>query len=505
MSAQAAVATARRAAHQPLAALLAGMAEKVPDLNVSGVQLDSRRVQPGDLFLACKGLRDHGLKFAEQAQQQGAAAVAWEPDTDLRKIELKVPAVAVPALARRAGEIASRYYQSPSERLFVAGITGTDGKTSTAYLLAQALDLLGKNCGYLGTLGAGRTQALQRGDFTTPDAVALQATLAGFVDQGMHAAAMEVSSHALDQARVGGVSFDVAVLTNIGRDHLDYHGDEHRYAAAKHLLFRWPGLRAALLNRDDAHGSAWAHELDASVDCVLYGVDGLAPHGNRYLLARDLHCGAAGLQFKLDSSWGKAEVQAALLGRFNAYNLLAVLGVLLESGVAMSDAVALLGKLQSVPGRMERLSLPNGASAVIDYAHTPQALQQALKACRAHAGGRLICVFGCGGDRDRGKRPQMGAAAAAGAELCIVTDDNPRGEAPSQITEEILAGMSGHAATVVIHDRAEAIARGVELAGADDLLLIAGKGHEDYQLRGDQRLHFSDREQLLALGAGAPA
>ena len=277
MSAQAAVATARRAAHQPLAALLAGMAEKVPDLNVSGVQLDSRRVQPGDLFLACKGLRDHGLKFAEQAQQQGAAAVAWEPDTDLRKIELKVPAVAVPALARRAGEIASRYYQSPSERLFVAGITGTDGKTSTAYLLAQALDLLGKNCGYLGTLGAGRTQALQRGDFTTPDAVALQATLAGFVDQGMHAAAMEVSSHALDQARVGGVSFDVAVLTNIGRDHLDYHGDEHRYAAAKHLLFRWPGLRAALLNRDDAHGSAWAHELDASVDCVLYGVDGLAP------------------------------------------------------------------------------------------------------------------------------------------------------------------------------------------------------------------------------------
>lgn len=484
--------------------LLAGMAAEVPATEVSGVQLDSRQVRSGDLFLACQGLTHHGLDFLSAALAQGAAAVAWEPRPGLVKPQMPVPHVAVDALASRAGEIASRFFGAPSERLHVTGITGTDGKTSTAYLLAQALDVLGLPCGYLGTLGAGRVQALSIGDNTTPDPVALQARLSGFVDAGLKAAAMEVSSHALDQARVSGVSFDVAVLTNIGRDHLDYHGTLSAYAAAKHRLFRWPGLRAAVINRDDRYGRAWAHELAEGLDCVSYGIDGAADCDSRHLIAREVQALDDGLCFTIDSHWGQAELRSGLLGRFNVYNLLAVLGVLLEKGIDLNAAVQALTQVQTVPGRMEGFHLSGGPTVVVDYAHTPQALEQALLAARAHTRGQLTCVFGCGGDRDAGKRPLMGAAAARLADRCIVTDDNPRSESPQQIVAQITAGISDKPMQI-IHDRAEAIRAAVSGANAGDVILVAGKGHEDYQIRGSERRHFSDRECVQQLQQEAHA
>lgn len=489
---------ARSLREQRLPALLAGLADGVPDLQVNGLQADSRRVQAGDLFLACQGLTHHGLDYLDQVLAQGAAAVAWEPQPGRTPPQADVPLVAVEALSVRAGEVAGRYFGAPSERLHVTGITGTDGKTSTAYLLAQALDRLQQPCGYLGTLGAGRIGALSGGEHTTPDPVALQARLAEFVEQQLVCAAMEVSSHALDQARVAGVSFDVAVLTNLGRDHLDYHGDLSRYAAAKHRLFRWPGLQAAVLNRDDNYGRAWAHELAEGLECVSYGIDGAGGRGARHVLARDVRSLEDGLAFTVDTSWGRAELRCGLLGRFNVYNLLAALSVLLLRGVELGDAVQALGQVQTVPGRMEGHRIAGGPTLVVDYAHTPQALEQALLAARAHCRGHLSCVFGCGGDRDVGKRPLMGQVAARLADASIVTDDNPRSEAPQQITDQIVAAMGG-ANCQVIHDREAAIAAALSGAGEGDLILIAGKGHEDYQIRGAERRHYSDREVVSRL------
>lgn len=484
---------------QPLAALLGGFAD-APTVAVSGLSMDSRSVPVGGLFLACNGGHSHGLQFVESAMQHGAAAIAWEPAPGVAPPQLPVPAVAVPELARRAGEVAARFYGHPSTGLFMVGVTGTDGKTSTAWLISQALAQLGQSCGYMGTLGYGFPQALATASHTTPDAVAVQAWLARLQHAGAQAVAMEVSSHALDQGRVNGTGFDVAVLTNLTRDHLDYHGDVAHYAAAKRRLFDMPGLRAAVLNVDDAYGQQWLQALPQGCAGIAYGVGSQVPAAaTRHVLADEPQLHAGGLRLELSTSAGQALLESPLLGRFNAYNLLAALAVLLEHEVPLTTAVQVLGAVQPVPGRMQALHAGGQPLVVVDYAHTPQALVQALAAMRAHTPGKLICVFGCGGDRDRGKRAPMAAAVAAAADYAVVTDDNPRHEAPEAIVAELLKGMPAGFAYCVEHDRARAIHHAIAMAGAQDAVLIAGKGHEDYQLYADERRHFSDVAQVREL------
>ena len=483
--------------------LVAGFAADAPDVPVADLALDSRQVRAGSLFLACRGTKQHGLEFLPQALEAGADALLWEPAPGVAPPDdLPIPAIPVEDLSRRAGEIAARFFDHPARSLHAVGITGTDGKTSTAWLLAQALEALGEPCLYVGTLGSGRVGQLAPGDNTTPDPVSLQRQLHAARIAGVRAVAMEVSSHALDQARVGGITFRTAVLTNVGRDHLDYHGTLEAYAAAKKKLFTEMQPSAAVLNRDDAHGAAWARELAGDGPrLTLYGLDGDAPEA-RHVIGRSLNLRASGIAFEVTSHAGTARIDSRLLGRFNAWNLLAALAALLEKGVALPRACLALSGAATVPGRIEGFRGPAAKPlVVVDYAHTPQALAQVLHAVRAHCRGKMWCVFGCGGDRDRGKRPLMGAAVALAADRAIVTDDNPRSEDPRLIVNEILAGMGagGRAATRVIHDRARAIEAAVREAGPDDVVVVAGKGHEDYQLYGRERRAFSDRAFVAQL------
>jgi UDP-N-acetylmuramoyl-L-alanyl-D-glutamate--2,6-diaminopimelate ligase len=496
---------------RPLRELLAGYADSVHDCMVGGLTLDSRAAEPGSLFLAVRGTRGHGLAHVGEALARGATAVAWEPAAGVEAPALNVPAVAVDQLGARAGDIAARYYGMPSTKLFVAGVTGTDGKTSTAHLIAQGFEALGVPCGYLGTIGRGRLGRLAEASHTTMDAVSVQRNLAELLRDGASACAMEVSSHALDQSRVAGVHFGVAVLTNVGRDHLDYHGTVEAYAAAKRKLFFDCAPQAIVLNRDDPWGARWVDEAQIAgrpqSQVTVYGFDAGGP--SRWVLAREVETRRDGLRIGFDSSWGAATFDSRLLGRFNACNLLAALAALLVRGIPLDAAVAALAQARTVPGRMERFGGPQAvANIVVDYAHTPQALRHALAALRPHTVGRLICVFGCGGDRDRGKRPLMGAAAAELADAVIVTDDNPRSEDPGAIVAEILDGVANeHRSKVSVeHDRARAIERAVRAAGADDIVLVAGKGHEDYQIYGSDRRDFSDREFVAGLlGTGERA
>lgn len=485
---------------QSLAYLLKGLGSAIPDMEVSGVQMDSRRVAAGDLFLACKGQGQHGLSYLEQALKNGAVAVAWESAQGWSLPSTKVPAVEVQHLTHHAGEIAARFFGEPTRRIMTVGITGTDGKTSTAWLLAQALEQLGSPCAYLGTLGYGRIGQLQPATHTTPDPVSLQSHFAQLREQGVTAAAMEVSSHALDQDRVSGVHFKTVILTNITRDHLDYHGTVENYAAAKRKLFERKEAQALILNRDDAYGMRWIQDFPAA---TVYGLDGITPSSGQYVLGRKLQLHGSGIGFDIESSWGSGHLQSRLLGRFNAYNLLAALAAILHSGVDLDRALAALSRVSTVPGRIEAY---RGAKAaplvVVDYAHTPQALEQILKAVRAHTSGKLWCVFGCGGDRDRGKRPLMGAAAAQFADEIILTDDNPRSEKPETIVAEIRIGVPAGRAVRVIHERAEAIAAAVHAAGAEDAVVVAGKGHEETQTYGADVRRFSDRDFVAQLVNG---
>lgn len=489
-----------------LPALLAGFADAVPAVDISGVELDSRRVAAGDLFLACRSAgaasARHGLAHVGQALQRGAAAVAWEPAPGWDEPDIGIPQIAVPALHEHAGEIAARFFAQPSTQMFCIGVTGTDGKTSTAYLIAQALDALGVPCAYLGTIGAGRIGALDRSTHTTPDAVSVQKWLATMHADGVQACAMEVSSHALDQHRIGGVALRTAVLTNITRDHLDYHGTVEAYAAAKRRLFERDSLTTRVLNRDDGYGAAWAAQMPGD-DLLVYGIDGERPDG-RHLIARNLRLDTQGLSFDIDSHLGSAQLRSALLGRFNVHNLLAALGALLSRGFALDTAVEALARAHTVPGRIEGFRGPLASPlVVVDYAHTPAALRQVLQAARAHTRGALHVVFGCGGDRDRGKRPLMGAAALELADRITITDDNPRSESPQAIVAEILSGIALQipkaALPQVVHDRRAAIAAAIAAAGPDDIVVVAGKGHEDYQIYGSETRAFSDRALVAEL------
>ncbi len=478
-------------AAMPLSTLLQDLPVVLPDpaLVVRGLTLDSRQVRPGDAFIALPGARTHGLAHAATARAQGAAVVLFEPPLP----EGSAPpqdAVAVPGLRAALGLVADRFHGHPSAALQLVGVTGTNGKTSTVQLLVQALDRRGHVAGSIGTLGAGLHGALEAGERTTPDVLAVHALLAGLRDAGATHVAMEVSSHALDQGRVDDVAFRVAVFTNLTRDHLDYHGSMEAYGAAKARLFAWPGLQAAVINLDDAFGRTLAQSLHG---VPLIGVSAAGAPGAA-LRAEALVLDGEGIGFTLCAGEARVPVRSPLLGRFNVDNLLAVGGVLQALGWSLPEIGDALSALRPVPGRMNRLGGSTQPLVVIDYAHTPDALAQALHSLRAHTRGRLWCVFGCGGERDRGKRPQMAAIAEAGADAVVVTDDNPRGEPGDVIVAEILEGFAVPTQARVQRDRARAIAEAIAQAAPGDVVLVAGKGHEPYQEIDGVRLPFDDTD-----------
>ena len=490
-----------------LETLLAGMAVVPRNVSLTDVTLDSRQVRPGGAFLACRGERRHGLDFAVDVARRGAAAIVWEPDGVHQppRFASDIVLAEVPSLSERASLIAHRFFAAPSHRLDVVGVTGTNGKTTCAWLLAQALTACELPSAYMGTLGTAFGGELARGEMTTPDAVTVQRELAAFAARGARSAAMEVSSHGLAQGRVNAVHFDAAVFTNLTRDHLDFHGDMQRYGAAKASLFEREGVRLRVFNVDDEFGAQLAARPAFLGRIACSRSTGAAPAG-RFVLAQDIRFGASGTRFRLASSFGDAEVSTALLGEFNVDNVLAVLAVLLGSGIALPRAVHALASLTAPSGRLEVITRAGAPLVVVDYAHTPDALEKALQVLRRHCAGRLVTVFGCGGDRDRGKRPQMGAIAARLADAVVLTDDNPRTEPAEQIIAQILAGCAGSATPVTVQrDRRVAIAAAIRGAQAGDVVLVAGKGHESVQIIGAEQHPFSDQAEVrLALGAVAP-
>ena len=468
----------------------------ISDFAVAGLALDSRKVKSEFLFLALPGVLSHGLDFVESIIAAGARAILWprgdaKATAELQNVirEAGVFAAGVESLPERVGELAARFYAAPSSKLQTIGVTGTDGKTSVAHLLAQALDHRG-GCGLIGTLGCGQLGALEDTGMTTPDAVEIQAAMAEFVGHGLAAAAMEVSSHALTQYRVNGTQFDVAVLTNLGRDHFDYHGTLDAYKEAKARLFVTPGLKTAVLNVDDVFGQELKQKL--AVPVLGFGLGEAAKARGAVLWANELRLGPQGVTFTLHHQAQTARIKSHLLGEFNVSNILAVAAALLTLDWDFYAVATAIGQLRPVPGRMEMVARCP-ATAIVDYAHTPQALEHALKTLRPITDGKLWCVFGCGGDRDRGKRPLMAQAVVANSDQVILTDDNPRYEDPQRIVADALASVASSKNVHVEHDRKQAIEHALSHAHKDDVVLIAGKGHEQFQLQSGQRLAFSDR------------
>ena len=469
------------------------MTDFIAQLGIEATQLtaDSRQVKPGSVFLAYPGESTDGRKYISQAVAQGAAGVLWEREGYEWDPQWPTPNLAVENLREEAGHIADEFYGHPSRKLRMIGITGTNGKTSCSHWLAETLTRLGRKTAAIGTLGNGFPGALSHAINTTPDPILLQGMLADYLKEGATGAAMEVSSHGLAQGRVNGVHYDIAVLTNLSRDHLDYHGDMAAYADAKRKLFRWPDLGCIVVNSDDDFGAELAKDAgERDLRVLTYGLQSGDVRG------RNLELHGDGLAMDVATPYGNTRLEARLMGRFNAYNLLAVLGVLLASEVPLHEAVAALQEVKPVAGRMQTLGGGDQPLVVVDYAHTPDALEKVLAALREQTAGRLICVFGCGGNRDKGKRPLMGAAASRLADVVIVTSDNPRHEDPAAIINDVVEGMRGE--YHVEADRTTAIDRAIGEAGTGDIVLIAGKGHEDYQDIGGVKRPYSDAAQAEA-------
>ena len=459
------------------------------DVNVTGLQLDSRRICQGDIFFALRGSRQHGISFAADAVARGASMVLAEAPA-VGGLDLGVPLIWIENLHAQLGDIAARFYDNPSAAMYVIGITGTNGKTSTVQLLTQALTCLGHKAASIGTLGVGLHGQLQDAERTTPDAISIQRMLAQFRDAGATHVMMEVSSHALHQARVAGVIFQLAVFTNLTHEHLDYHGSMAAYAAVKAQLFAWPTLQTAVINVDDAFGRELLSRLPSSVAALRFSSCGDL---SADLVASEIVLSTSGVDFRMLTPWGEHTLRSALLGQFNVDNLLAVTACLGALGESFDRVVLALQSLQPIRGRMQRLGgIQNKPLVVVDYAHTPAALGQVLDMLRGHCAARLICVFGCGGERDVGKRPLMGSLAERLADVVIVTDDNPRCEDGEVIVAQIVSGMTHPGRVRIERHRARAIHVALDMAAAGDVVLIAGKGHEAYQDDESGRHPFDD-------------
>lgn len=476
------------------------MGSLVRGLGVRRLTVDSRAVRTGDTFIAYPGESRDGRDYIAQAIANGAASVLWDADDFSWNSRWRVPNAGVKHLRRNAGVIAGEVYGRPSTQLWTVGVTGTNGKTSCSQWIAQSLTRAKRKCAVIGTLGSGFPGRLDIQVNTTPDAVTLQQRMRAMLRAGARAVCMEVSSHGLAQHRLGGVEFDVALLTNLTRDHLDYHGTMRRYQAAKAKLFRWPTLSHAVLNLDDAFGrelaQCWKHKR---AEVLGYGFQLRTKRAKAPCVeGRNLRLGLDGISFDIASPWGRATLRSPLIGSFNAANLLGSLATLLASDVGLEQSVAALEKVAPVPGRTERYGGGSEPLVIVDYAHTPDALEKVLQALREVSGkqARLFCVFGCGGERDRGKRPLMGAAAFRNSDRVIVTSDNPRSEDPERIIDDIAEGIAGEYERLA--DRRQAVNLALTEARRGDVVLIAGKGHENYQeIRGVRR-RYSDAAVVRA-------
>lgn len=456
-----------------------------PDCDLQGIDHDSRQIKPGYLFAAYKGHTHDGRLYIQQAIDAGAVAIIYEPGLSL-PLDSTIPCIPIPNLARELGAIARRYYGDPAHAMTITGVTGTNGKTTIAYQLAQAHALLGQSAAYIGTLGAGDVQHLTPLCNTTPDALRLQQLLHDFKERHVNELAMEVSSHALSEGRVDGIAFSQAIYTNLTHEHLDYHHTMEAYAAAKARLFTTDGLRYAVINGDDAHASVMKAGIKHGCQTITYGLTaGCDVH------ALDIALSMHGSEVEVVSPWGRHTITLNALGLFNVYNGLAVFSSLLAHGYPVDAVVRVMGQLKASPGRMEVVS--QAPCVIVDYAHTPDALENALRTLSKLKKKHLWVVFGCGGDRDKTKRPVMGRIASQYADYILLTSDNPRSEDPHAIMADIAAGLLSQASVEMISDRHAAIHKVLALAAHDDMVLIAGKGHETYQQIGDRRYVFSDQ------------
>lgn len=495
---------------QSIRPLLAKFGIEAPDIRIEGLTLDSRMVSPRVAFVAVQGHQLDGRDFIPQAISLGARVILTQTDDSQAHgaLEMRGGTVIVHLfdLPAMVSSLAAAFYDYPATKLSTVAVTGTNGKTSVVQLLSQLKSLLGSRSAAIGTLGSGvydgtSTQWVPSpADNTTPDAIYMQNVLADFVLQKVRQVAFEASSHAIVQGRLSQVNTDIAVFTNLSRDHLDYHHTMANYAAAKRALLRQPGLQAVVLNADDKESQNWLKACPQPVEPVMTGLSaGIDLSAHRHCLATNVQYHQSGIQFRLQTSWGTTVVRAPLLGEFNVRNLLSAIAVLLVQGERFDDVVNVLPMVQPVAGRMEVFEFAQQANVVVDYAHTPDALSQVLTSARAHTNGQLWCVFGCGGDRDRGKRPLMGEAAEQHADHLVITTDNSRSEAPEAIAEDIRAGLVNPASAISEPDREQAIRYCLAKAQPQDLIIVAGKGHEDYQIIGDQKTDYNERAVIARL------
>ncbi len=482
-----------------LSTLLNNITSVTQDCDIQGLTQDSREVEKGFVFVVRSGQTTHGSEYISQAIKKGANVVLHEKQQPVEWNSESVITLGVENLEQRLGEIAANFYGNPSADMTVIGITGTNGKTSCSHFIAQALDSLGKVCGVIGTLGYGLFGDLTPGLHTTPEPINIQKWLAKLKSQGAKYVAMEASSHGLEQGRANGIEFDIAVFTNLTRDHLDYHGNMQQYGRAKRRLFEFPYLKKAVINLDDEFGRQLAQEFKQKYPIMTFGLDKPAIEGSSHVTAKDMQLTTQGIKAQITCEGEQASLTSPLLGRINMSNLLTATTVLMALDIPLPQVVDSLSHATTVSGRMQPFRQITGPLVVIDYAHTPDALEKALSTLRECCDGLLWCVFGCGGGRDTGKRRAMAEAVETYADQIVVTDDNPREEDPENITDEILQGIMNVSAVIVEHDRAQAIKFAMDQAGESDIVLVAGKGHEAFQVIGEERRPFSDIKVVEAL------
>lgn len=463
-------------------------AESISEILVSHITNNSREVAQGTLFLAYPGEKSDGRNYIADAISKGAVAIVYDPQ-DFSLENKVIPCIPIKNLKTKQSIIAARFYDFPSQKIPVIGVTGTNGKTSVTHFIAQSLG----QCGVIGTVGYGFISHLIKTANTTPDGLQLQAMVSELIGQGAQAIAMEVSSHALSQQRVNDVQFHTAVFTNLTQDHLDYHLTMENYRDAKELLFQQPGLKNAVINIDDEAGDYFAEKYKNKLNVITYSV----ANKNAAIYVEKCISNAHGFQLTVKTPWGCGNFYLPLIGEFNIANALATLGVLGVLDLPFEKILKQLSQLKTVNGRMQLFHVENKPTVIVDYAHTPDALQKALESVRAHCAGKVICVFGCGGDRDKTKRPKMGAIADQLADQIIITNDNPRSESPEQIAQDILAGVNNKNKLMVELDREKAIALAIQSANQADWILLAGKGHETDQIVGNQVLYHSDAASVL--------
>ncbi|MBQ4876835.1 UDP-N-acetylmuramoyl-L-alanyl-D-glutamate--2,6-diaminopimelate ligase [Pseudoalteromonas luteoviolacea] len=474
-----------------------------PQIFVNALRLDSREVSKGDCFIAISGHQLDGTKFISMAVEQGAACVLVDEQAAADITEVSVPIIRITQLKKNLARIAAQFYQMPSATMSVVGVTGTNGKSTTTAMIASLAAHCGTPSAVIGTLGYGAPDALTPLNNTTPSAVLLQQIFSE-LQADFNQVAMEVSSHGIVQGRTEQVDFDVAVFTNLSRDHLDYHGDMDSYAKAKKRLFTESSAKYKVLNIDDIYAQQWLEELELD-ECVAYGHKPESHTYQHYVFFHQVVCDQNGISLKLDTSWGDAEITTNLYGLFNVYNLAAAIAALLVQDYQLAQLQTAAAKLEPVDGRMQAFRSSGFPTCIVDYAHTPEALELALKALQQHVPGKVSCVFGCGGDRDKGKRPLMAKAAEQFADTLVITSDNPRSEDPNTIIDDIKAGLSEPEYAVSQPDREQAIRYAIKHADQNSVVLIAGKGHEDYQIIGNQTLSFCDRSLVKSILQGESA